>query len=406
MDDAPNQDELISRFCDLTGVAPSKARPYLEANHWDIESAVAEYFTSLDEASEQPDYPEDEHDMEPEPMDDDPVPATGGHILGTGSAAPQPQPSSSQPPPPPSSAPRKKFATLGDLGSANPDAHDDDADDDDSPNQDMFAGGEKSALAVQNPDDIKRKIIEKAKKATPLIEKEEQEAKARPSHFTGAARTLGGDDTPSQVIDDPKAKEPKKPSRVTRVLHFWNDGFSIDDGELYRSDDPRNRAILDGIRQGRAPLSIMDVEPGQEVDVNIEQHTEDYVKPKKKYTPWGGAGQRLGSPTPGDVSTTNTRAPAPSPLSTSAPPAPVEVDEGQPMITLQIRLGDGTRLVSRFNTTHTIGDVYQFVGAASPTQRAWVLMTTFPNKELSDKGAVLGDLSEFKKGGVVVQKWQ
>jgi UBX domain-containing protein 1 len=150
----------------------------------------------------------------------------------------------------------------------------------------------------------------------------------------------------------------------------------------------------------------MDVEPGQEVDVNIEQHTEDYVKPKKKYTPWGGAGQRLGSPTPGDVSTTNTRAPAPSPLSTSAPPAPVEVDEGQPMITLQIRLGDGTRLVSRFNTTHTIGDVYQFVGAASPTQRAWVLMTTFPNKELSDKGAVLGDLSEFKKGGVVVQKWQ
>jgi hypothetical protein len=33
---------------------------------------------------------------------------------------------------------------------------------------------------------------------------------------------------------------------------------------LFRSDDPRNAEILDGIRQGRAPLSIMNVQPGQE----------------------------------------------------------------------------------------------------------------------------------------------
>jgi UBX domain-containing protein 1 len=30
MDDAPNQDELISRFCNLTGVAPSEVSlPYI-----------------------------------------------------------------------------------------------------------------------------------------------------------------------------------------------------------------------------------------------------------------------------------------------------------------------------------------------------------------------------------------
>jgi UBX domain-containing protein 1 len=33
-------------------------------------------------------------------------------------------------------------------------------------------------------------------------------------------------------------------------------------------------------------------------------------------------------------------------------------------------------------------------------------MTTFPNKELEDKSAKLGDLSEFRRGGVVVQKWK
>jgi UBX domain-containing protein 1 len=47
------------------------------------------------------------------------------------------------------------------------------------------------------------------------------------------------------------------------------------------------------------------------------------------------------------------------------------------------------------------------VDAASSAsrERAYVLMTTFPSKELADKGAVLGDLAEFKRGGVVVQKW-
>ena len=53
-------------------------------------------------------------------------------------------------------------------------------------------------------------------------------------------------------------------------------------------------------------------------------------------------------------------------------------------------------------------DVYSFVTASSPESRTrtWVLMTTFPSKELKDKSQVLGDMAEFKRGGVVVQKWQ
>lgn len=49
---------------------------------------------------------------------------------------------------------------MGDLTSGANDSEDDDDDE----NQDFFAGGEKSGLAVQNPDDLKKKIIEKAKK--------------------------------------------------------------------------------------------------------------------------------------------------------------------------------------------------------------------------------------------------
>lgn len=150
----------------------------------------------------------------------------------------------------------------------------------------------------------------------------------------------------------------------------------------------------------------MNVQAGQEVDVELKQHDENYVKPKPKYKPFSGVGQRLGSPTPGVASSQSSTPSATTTPSTTGPPKP-EVDESQPTVTLQVRLGDGTRLTSRFNTTATIGDVYDFVAAATSDgrNRAWVLMTTFPSNELSDKNVTLGDLPEFKRGGVVVQKW-
>ncbi len=167
------------------------------------------------------------------------------------------------------------------------------------------------------------------------------------------------------------------------------------------------------IRAGRAPMAIMNVEKSQEVEVKLEQHQEKYKAPKKKYTPFAGGGQRLGSPTPGPGSTREAATPsAPASTtpaaSTSTAPPTVEVNDSEPTISLQIRLGDGTRLTSRFNATHTIGDVYSFVTASSAlsTARDWVLMTTFPSKELTDKGQSLGDLAEFRRGGVVVQKWR
>jgi UBX domain-containing protein 1 len=180
----------------------------------------------------------------------------------------------------------------------------------------------------------------------------------------------------------------------------------VDDGDLYRSDDPRNASILEGIRRGRAPLSIMGVELGQEVDVEIRQHDEKYIKPKPKYKPFSGSGQRLGSPTPG-IRTAQSASAAPPTSTPAAEPLKPQVDDSQPIITLQVRLGDGTRLTSRFNTAHTIGDVYSFVTAASPgsQSRPWVLMTTFPSNELTDKSLVLGEMADFKRGGVVVQKW-
>jgi len=87
---------------------------------------------------------------------------TGGQHLGAGEESAGPSASLSGTPQQSSSGgrsrPPKKFATLRDFASAGGDS----SDDDENPSQPFFAGGEKSGLAVQNPDDLKKKIIEKA----------------------------------------------------------------------------------------------------------------------------------------------------------------------------------------------------------------------------------------------------
>lgn len=213
----------------------------------------------------------------------------------------------------------------------------------------------------------------------------------------------------SQVIPASSSRPPRPLEMVERILHLWEDGFSIDDGDLYRYDNPANRRILDMINAGSAPMDLMNVQDGQAVDVKLDDHRgQKFVQPKKKYKPFEGSGNRLGSPTPGSVISTSISSTAP-PLETEPTDAApsVDVDDSQPTLSLQIRLADGTRLPSRFNATHNIGDVYAFVERAvsGGQPRPYVLATTFPTRDLTDKSQVLGEMAEFKRGGVVVQKW-
>lgn len=407
------EDELIAQYSGITGASAAQARQFLEAFDWNLETAIEDHYARQQDSDADPDY--QEPDDEPvQPAQSSSLAPGGGHRLGDGPSTSRPVPTSAAPSTSSSSKPKagagtnKRFATLGDVSSGNKD----DSDSDDEP-PNLYAGGDKSGLAVQNPDqkgseDLKKKIIEKARKGG--RELADDDAPPKRSFFKGNAHTLGGDDTPSREIRSAPEEQPV--DRVKRILHFWQDGFSIDDGDLYRFDDQANAQILQQIRSGRAPLHIMNVGPGQEVDVNVVPHEEKYVKPKKVYKPFEGQGNRLGSPTPGASSssvmpgTFTQDAPAATAPSTASPqPAASQVDESKPTITLRISLGTGTRLTSRFNTDQTMGDVYEFVRRAeSGGARSFVLQTTFPTKELTDHSVVLGNIPEFKRGGAIVQK--
>ena len=98
-----------------------------------------------------------------------------------------------------------------------------------------------------------------------------------------------------------------------------------------------------------------------------------------------GVGRTLGSCSSSGEAVTepyHTEAPKTAPL----PSMGLVVDESQAMTSIQLRLADGTRMVSRFNHFHTIRDVRAFIDASRPGgARTYQLQTMgFPPKQLTD----------------------
>ncbi|GAA5908499.1 hypothetical protein JCM8208_002647 [Rhodotorula glutinis] len=310
---------------------------------------------------------------------------------------------------------------------------DDDSDDDDESRDPatFFTGGAKSGLSVENPDDRRgaggmadmvRNILNQARQGTRRLaggEDEPAQASSGSRFFGGNAHTLGSDETPSTYIPDPTAKEAgeeqddedEEDEVAVRHLTFWQDGFSIEDGDLMDYDE--HRELLAAIQSGRAPLSFLKVKHDQQVELRIaERRGEKYVRqPPPPQGPFAGSGNRLGSEAPAFTATTSASASMPGslPAASSAPavtPSEVkfEVDRAQPTTQLQIRLRNGDRMVATFNQTHTVGDIRSYINASHPGEAtsAYVLQTTFPTKDLTDDAATLKDAGLL--GSVVVQR--
>jgi UBX domain-containing protein 1 len=132
----------------------SQAQQFLAANQWDLSSAATEYYTSQEEgiagAQEGAGDPQEtEAYTGPRTLDGRPAPQSIPSVDSSSRSGHPPK--------------RGGFATLDSLnrssggGHGHGHAHDDDDDSDDEDYQpdeqprDLFAGGEKSGLAVQDP---------------------------------------------------------------------------------------------------------------------------------------------------------------------------------------------------------------------------------------------------------------
>lgn len=198
-------------------------------------------------------------------------------------------------------------ARIGTLSSLNANDSGDDSEDDDEARRrkaEFYAGGGRSGLAIQGPEDGKqgmngedlvKEILARAKEGGTRGEDAPAGGKGKASSgrgvFSGAGMTLGSDEVESVMVPDPAAApQPRAPQPgqhaggmsgylaqllggagpggipgmanpvndeeaeeeevQVRHLTFWRDGFSVEDGPLMKYDDPANQEILTAIKAG------------------------------------------------------------------------------------------------------------------------------------------------------------
>lgn len=375
-----SQREKIEQFTNLTGVDADRAKFYLESSGWNIELAVASFYEHGDD--------DDVQVVEPPPDEDVVV--------------------QSQPPPPQrTGATKSRFGTISALSQS-----DSDNSDSEDKGQAFYAGGsEHSGQQVLGPPRKKesgKKIVDNLFKsarehgAEEVGEGSQSQSQGASRHaFGGAGYKLG------ETEDDPVSVVQGKPlgggkRQVDMVLKLWKNGFSIDDGPLRDFQDPANKQFLDAVSRGEVPQEL--TSRGKEVNLNMEDHrTEDYVQPKVSVKPFTGAGHMLGSPAPSVAKSPSSGSSA-SGNTEDAAKQRVKVNDSAPTTNLQVRLADGSRLVVKLNHTHKISDVRNYITIARPeyASTSFALMTTFPNKELTDENQSLADAKLLN--AVIVQR--
>ncbi|XP_077406360.1 NSFL1 cofactor p47 isoform X2 [Vanacampus margaritifer] len=374
-----SEEESVREFVAVTDVDEERARFFLESAGWNLQLALGSFFE--------------------DGADDDIVamPLPEGGLSVSRSTGPSSQ--------------QHRVTSMRDLMH---EAEEEESDEEEG--QRFFAGGsERSGQQIvgppkkKSPNDVVEDLFKGAKEhgAVPLERSgkgagESSRAKA----FDGGGYRLGGAPEEESAYVSSGRRDPNAQQDVHVVLKLWKTGFSLDEGELRNYSDPGNAHFLEAIRRGEIPLELRQRSRGGQVNLDMEDHRdEDFAKPKTAFRAFGGEGQKLGSAAPELVS-----APATSQQDQVANEAQastsVDLDTSQPVTNIQIRLADGGKLIQKFNHTHRVSDLRQFVVAARPTMAAtaFVLMTTFPNRELSDESETLQQANLLN--AVIVQRLQ
>ncbi|XP_027331171.1 plant UBX domain-containing protein 4-like [Abrus precatorius] len=387
----PNPDgnaALIDSFCEITSSSKQEALFFLESHNFDLDAAVS---TFLDNNNN----PIPLNDDHPNDNDNPPNDNIVSHSSPSPSDShspdfyPSPSPSPSRAPyelrsrrslgKKPSTSRQGRIRTLGDIKRSSRD-DDSDSDPDFEPDE-YYTGGEKSGMLVQDPtkgnsvDDI----FDQARQSAVDVPPENPQNSSRSRSFTGTGRLLSGETLPSA---------PQPIEEITHTITFWRNGFSVNDGPLRRLDDPRNAPFLESIKKSECPKELEPADRSTSVHVNLTRRDENYPEPvKPRHLPFQGVGRTLGSSSSsGEAADEPIQTTGASGITAPVPTMGLVVDESQPVTSIQLRLADGTRMVSRFNHHHTIRDVRAFIDASRPGGvRSYQLQTMgFPPKQLSD----------------------
>ncbi|XP_044151039.1 UBX domain-containing protein 2B isoform X1 [Bufo gargarizans] len=248
----------------------------------------------------------------------------------------------------------------------------------------------ESFSRVHSPGKIVNELFKEAKEhgATSVEEASKlSEELFKPRSFSGGGYKLGDSSIKkSEYIQEDELFPGGTDVQI--LLKLWSNGFSLDDGELRTYRDPVNAQFLESVKRGEIPFELQRMVHGGQVRLDMEDHQDqEYLKPRQKFKAFSGEGKKLGSLTPEIISTPSSPEEEHKPFLN----AEVELDEHVATTKIQIRLVDGSRLIQRFNLSHRISDIRHFIiqSRSEFAQTDFVLVTTFPNAELTDEDQTL-----------------
>ncbi|KAJ8378209.1 hypothetical protein AAFF_G00244970 [Aldrovandia affinis] len=368
-----DRDEAVREFVAVTDVDEERARFFLESAGWDLQLALASFY----------------EDGEEDDIVTLPTPDGGSVSRPTGTS-------------------EHRVTSFRDLMREEEES--------DEEGQRFYAGGsERSGQQIVGPpkkkssNEVVEDLFKGAKEhgAVPVDRSGRgpgEPSRSRP--FLGGGYRLGAAPEEQSAYVSGERRASNSTQDVHVVLKLWKTGFSLDEGDLRNYSDPSNALFLESIRRGEIPLELRQRSRGGQVNLDMEDHRdEEFFKPKVAFRAFAGEGQKLGSATPELVSGASLvegqQVPAVSEAQASSS---VTLDTAQPVTSIQIRLADGGRLVQKFNHSHRVSDVRRFVEGARPLMAAaeFVLMTTFPNKELTDETQTLQEANLLN--AVIVQR--
>uniref|UniRef100_A0ACD5UHZ8 Uncharacterized protein n=1 Tax=Avena sativa TaxID=4498 RepID=A0ACD5UHZ8_AVESA len=409
---AAEAQSLVESFCAVTSATPAEASFFLEGHNWALESAVRSFYDSTEADADGPDpvppppapAANDAAESEDEDYvggggdkDEDDEDYVGGDedddeeaALAAGPAAvdERRRPAKRQK----SShgargrnggaSGRGTVRTLSDLGGGKRGAGSDGDEDEDSeddewaPPPELYTGGEKSGMVVRDrskrknvTDEVFKQAKRKGAKPGPA---RRQSSSSR--SFPGTSRLLTG-----QAVQ-PDAPQP--PEEIVHNIYFWSNGFTVDDGPLRSFDDPEHASFLKSIKNSECPTELAPADGRSKVNVNLVRKEEKCPEPVKRPAPFQGGGRALATPSENSAPSAAASSTA---TATTKTTKTVTVDDSLPSTSLQIRFIDGSRVVARFNTSHTISDVRAFVDATRPGEASdYTLQAGFPPKALDD----------------------
>ena len=243
---------------------------------------------------------------------------------------------------------------------------------------------------VDNPESIKEEwVCETGSDHQPLSDSQQTDCEYSVDSLFQEAQKVG-----AKCLSPTEQKK-----QVDGSIKLWKNGFTVNDD--FRSySGGASQQFLNSIKKGELPLELQGVFDKEEMDVKVEEKKNEVFMPTKPvFQPFSGQGHRLGSSTPKIVSKAkNIEVENKNKLSA------VPLNNLEPITNIQIWLANGKRIVQKFNISHRISHIKDFIEKYQGSQRSppFPLATALPFLKLLDETLTLEEAD--LQNAVIIQR--